>query len=559
MSQVLLGLATAEGISSRRRRTGWALLGAMVAAALLAIARRLNDERGRKGRAASGRVTASGTSGGIARLSRRVLKRLVDRYQPSWPTAEGMPASEEITPLTSLTFTLPGAEGTSPELAEDAEAEVDAEGQDVPTLEPSATSRLVRAGAGSVDAPAPPRGTTTMPAGGVAPRGALTGTHMAAGVPPARPRTGLLAAILSRRFFARYAFRAFAKWTYRTEAAVHALNVSLTLWLKRELARIALPLRSWEYYRAVYSLLGSKRAAPDIFHANDLDTLAVAVLLARRHRKPLLYDAQELYTGMHTLPAWYRGWLGLQERILIHRADRVTVVNDAIAEVMEKIYGRKVDSVILNCPPFEPAPSGEMGDTIREALGFGGEAKVMLYSGGLTPDRGIESTLLALKHLPEWRLIILGEGPLKHELLALARRAGLSDRVSYVDFVPHSEVPRFISSADVGVIPYHNVGINHYLCSPSKLFHYMMAELPIACSDFPFLRRVVAEHQVGATFDPSDPQSIARAVREIADDARVYSEIKARLKLVKRRYSWEEEEKRLMAVYRSLDPVLHAG
>ena len=80
----------------------------------------------------------------------------------------------------------------------------------------------------------------------------------------------------------------------------------------------------------------------------------------------------------------------------------------------------------------------------------------------------------------------------------------------FSDFVHHAEVARFISSADIGLIPYERVGINHYLCSPSKLFHYIMAEIPVACSDFPFLRKVVLENGVGAVFDPSDPEASPR-------------------------------------------------
>jgi glycosyltransferase involved in cell wall biosynthesis len=77
----------------------------------------------------------------------------------------------------------------------------------------------------------------------------------------------------------------------------------------------------------------------------------------------------------------------------------------------------------------------------------------------------------------------------------------------------------------------------------------MMAELPIACSDFPFLRQVVVGNGIGATFDPADPASLAEAVRTIAGDER----ITARLARVKRRYSWEQEEQRFLAVYRSLE------
>ena len=338
-------------------------------------------------------------------------------------------------------------------------------------------------------------------------------------------------------------------------ARLHGLNVVLTEWLGRELGRIAFPLRSWEYYKRTYRLLPSVLPVPDVFHANDLDTLLVAALLARRHHRPLVYDAQELYTGMHTLPAWYREWLRLQERVLIRRADRVTVVNDAVGEAMTRLYGRRIDAVILNCPPYEPAPAvGAV--TVRERCGLAPGVNVMIYSGGLRPGRGIETAMRSLEHLPGWDLVVLGEGPLEPRLRELAACWGLQERIHFTAFVSHDHVAQFISTADVGVIPYENTGANHYLCSPSKLFHYVMAELPIACSDFPFMRRVVVDNRIGATFDPASPASVAAAVRDIAGDPRAYEEMKSRLRALKRRYSWEQEEKRFLSVYESLVPEL---
>jgi glycosyltransferase involved in cell wall biosynthesis len=182
------------------------------------------------------------------------------------------------------------------------------------------------------------------------------------------------------------------------------------------------------------------------------------------------------------------------------------------------------------------------------------EVPIFLFSGGLRPHRGIEKTILALRSLQTGVLVILGEGPLREDLEQLVNDHGVKSRVFFTDFVAHDEVPSLIRSADVGVIPYEHVGTNHYLASPSKLFHYVMAELPIACSDFPFLRAVVVEHELGDVFDPGDPASIAGTLGAMVDDPRRYARYKANLARLKRRYSWEEEEKRFMENYRAVDP-----
>jgi glycosyltransferase involved in cell wall biosynthesis len=274
-------------------------------------------------------------------------------------------------------------------------------------------------------------------------------------------------------------------------------------------------------------------------------------VLARRYDVPLVYDAQELYTGIHTLPRLYRAALVLQERVLIRRAQRTIAVNDAIRDEMERRYKVKIDAVVLNCPPLvEDLGDGSL--TVRQLLDLPDDVPVLLYSGSLGPQRGLENTMRALEHLEHACLVLLGDGPLRTDLEEQAVDWGLDDRVFFVPFIHHLDVPSFIASADIGIIPYENVGVNHYLCSPSKLFHYIMAGLPVACSDFPFLRRVVLDNGIGAVFDPGDPLAIAGAVHRLTDAPDAYRACKQRLELARKRYCWEEQETLFMSVYRSL-------
>jgi glycosyltransferase involved in cell wall biosynthesis len=326
------------------------------------------------------------------------------------------------------------------------------------------------------------------------------------------------------------------------------------------LARVLRPLGFvhllWDLHRLTLREV-ARRDPPSIVHANDLDSLLTGLVLARRYDVPLVYDAQEFYPGVHRLPAWCQRLLIAYERALIKRPARVIAVNAAIARVMEDAYGRPIDAVVLNCAPYVEDPRAG-GRTLRERLALPAHVPVYLYCGGLAAQRGIENTVLALQHVAAGVLVILGEGPLKAGLEALVAREGLQDRVFFFDFVAHDDVTAMIASADVGVVPIENAGTNHYLCSPSKLFHYIQAELPVASSDFPVLRSIVADHEVGALFDPASPRSIAAALDYLVADPDRQAAIRERLRSLKRRYCWEREEERFLEAYRSL-PVQLAG
>jgi glycosyltransferase involved in cell wall biosynthesis len=313
-------------------------------------------------------------------------------------------------------------------------------------------------------------------------------------------------------------------------------------------------LRWLAYYVGAYRLATRGLAPPDVVHCNDLDSLPVGLLVARRHRVPVVYDVQDLFAEQDHIPGWLGRLLQAMERALIGRVQRICAVNDAIAEVIARSYGVRVDAVVLNCPPLSSSPNGgKPSPDLRATLRLGDSQTMIVYSGTLGPHRGLGNLIGSLRHLDEDAvLVMLGEGELRGELERVAADEGVRGRVFFRDFVPHLEVPGLLAGADVGVVPYEHIGMNNYLSSPSKLFHYIMAGLPVACSDFPFLRSVVVQNEIGAVFDPADPASIAAAIR--AALALRGEALDARLEALRRRYCWEQEEQRFLGVYHSLTP-----
>ena len=64
----------------------------------------------------------------------------------------------------------------------------------------------------------------------------------------------------------------------------------------------ATPLRWLAYYRRAYRTVVEAPASPTMIHANDLDTLPIAVLLGRRLGVPVVYDAPDLLADQEHIP-----------------------------------------------------------------------------------------------------------------------------------------------------------------------------------------------------------------------------------------------------------------
>jgi len=281
-----------------------------------------------------------------------------------------------------------------------------------------------------------------------------------------------------------------------------------------------------------------------IYCANDLDTLLLAVLAAGKDCKTI-YDSHELWPDMLVgVPPFLKRMIRSYEKLLIARADVVVTVNEFIAQELSNRYNvRSPVNVIYNSVPSptrvrrKPPTKPNMG------------AKVALYHGWYSPERGLENLVTASEFLsPDVFLVLRGAGELEAELkrLASGRR-----NVRFERPVSQAEVVNAASRADVGIVPYLPTNLCNYYASPNKLFEYLAAGLPIAASNLPFMRKLVSRHKIGTLFDARNPQSIAEALNQITRPTQLEM-YRRNVQIARRKYTWSVESRKLLDLYAGL-------
>ena len=123
------------------------------------------------------------------------------------------------------------------------------------------------------------------------------------------------------------------------------------------------------------------------------------------------------------------------------------------------------------------------------------------------------------------------------------------ERVHFVDPVPSAEVVSFIADADLSVIPIQNVCLSYALCFPNKLLESVFAGLPVVAADLVELRRFLEENPVGVVTDEGDPAAIAQAIVDVLERRQQLAPTAAVIDDIERRYGWEAQERRLLALY----------
>jgi glycosyltransferase involved in cell wall biosynthesis len=301
----------------------------------------------------------------------------------------------------------------------------------------------------------------------------------------------------------------------------------------------------------------------DMWHVHDLTGLLAVGPLVRSPIR-LVYDSHEVFLESGTatrLPATLRRALQKYERHLTHKAEALVTVSDSTAAVLGRRLGPAEVVIVRNCPPrWTPAEDDPL--RLRAALQLAPDDPIALYHGGFIPGRGIEQFSEALLEPGVERVhgALLGFGPMRDQLRAMAAEERFGGRLHVLDAVPPDELLGWVSGADVNVIPVQPSSFNNRIGSPNKLWEALAAGVPVVVSDFPELRRVVLEDPqlpLGATCDPTSRPSIAAAIRAIVEQpAEERAALRRRCQdAARRRWNWETEGDKLLALYRALLPV----
>jgi len=153
-------------------------------------------------------------------------------------------------------------------------------------------------------------------------------------------------------------------------------------------------------------------------------------------------------------------------------------------------------------------PDPELIDSVRDQLAeHEFRENIAIYVGGLEPIYQIEQLLTAMSNLPDWSLIVLGEGSLR----GVVEKADTEqENVHYLGLAPHETIPGYLHVADVGI---SLVDDPHTL----KILEYGAAGLSVVQSSG------LAEERFRekVEYADGDPDSIAAAIERAGEHENV--------------------------------------
>lgn len=242
-----------------------------------------------------------------------------------------------------------------------------------------------------------------------------------------------------------------------------------------------------------------KGARFDLVHAHVYASGAAAALASLGTGVPLVLTE-------HTEALWQGQRARTVSRFVYARARRIIVVSSAIRRRLVKR-----DGVPTNLITVVPNAVSTVAGTVAPPQGLPAELEEGPLVGvvaRLQPEKGLDHFLKAAARVaslvPEVRFIVAGDGPLRGELEALAKRIGVGESVHFLGFRSDArEVTRLL---DMLVVPSLTEG------SPLVVLEAMAAGVPVVASDVGGIPDQIRHEREGLLVPPGDPKALEDAL-----------------------------------------------
>jgi sugar transferase (PEP-CTERM/EpsH1 system associated) len=249
--------------------------------------------------------------------------------------------------------------------------------------------------------------------------------------------------------------------------------------------------------------------APDVVHAHN-GVWAKAALAARAAGvRAVIHTAH----GFTSDEPWFgdalRWWAGL-------RTDRVAAVSAPLREHLvrkARIPASRVVTIINGIDTTRFAPHGRSG-ILREALGIGPDIPLVGCVARLDPVKNLplllDAMTLLVRHVPDARLALVGDGPLRESLREQAKALGLDSRIVLAGKFP--DTAPVYRDLDVFALPSVSEGTS------ISVLEAMASGTPVVATAVGGTPWLLGGGACGTLVPSGDGRALAEAIRSLLAD-----------------------------------------
>ncbi len=186
---------------------------------------------------------------------------------------------------------------------------------------------------------------------------------------------------------------------------------------------------------------------------------------------------------------------------------------------------------VLMQPPYQLLALGRLVDT----KGFA----YLIHGCKMLQDAGLD-----------FHLTLAGSGPQGRRLKALARKLGLTRRISFPGFITHDRVTELFGRADVFIMPSVVAASGNRDGLPTVILEALLHRLPVIATDVAGIGEVIEPGGTGVLIPQKDPRALAAAVGQLVRDREAALEMAERgCRRVRQGFSAEHTHHRVAELF----------
>lgn len=264
------------------------------------------------------------------------------------------------------------------------------------------------------------------------------------------------------------------------------------------------------------------------------------------HNIPLLLTIQDGDSIEHITKRWRIKLFGLLYKTIFQTASVIQAISHHLADFARHMGARCPILVVPNgvdIQGFSGVSAGEVKKA-KEILRKKDGDISLITTSRLVAKNAVEDIISAMPMLPEnVKLIIAGEGAQKENLKKLSEILGVSEKINFIGWIPHEELPGYLKASDIFIRTPVSEGFG------ISYVEAMAAGIPVIATPVGGILDFVKERETGLFAEVWHPESIANAVLELMKNPNLVSKIKrGAFEMVKEKYDWQiiaEEMKRI--------------
>ncbi len=175
---------------------------------------------------------------------------------------------------------------------------------------------------------------------------------------------------------------------------------------------------------------------------------------------------------------------------------------------------------------------------------------VIGFTGSLKPWHGMEALLPAFRDLQRehggYRLLIVGDGPLRPWVEGFASGADIADRMTITGWVANGELPSLLQCMDVTVAPYPP--LDDFYFSPLKLFEYMAMGKPVVASAVGQIANIIEHERNGLLTGAGDVGALAASIARLRDDRALRARLGGEAAATARARTWRDNAREVVGL-----------